>query len=516
MSRRTVPNLIKIAEFPDPITAMYFCKASGERKAPSPRTDRPAAERSFARQARLLYTQFPLDAVVSLLIAPVLALLVWDEVPSTALWCWLTLLEATVAMRLALIYAFRRGVHLNNEEDAGRWIDRYVWTCLASGLIWGGTVALLSNSTVLIHDLLIVLALGGILMSGLLALTPVLRAYLAQALPLAALPIFWLFWQADPMRIVLGSAGLLYLALAIRLAYGHHRVLMRALRLELENSALSESCLKARDEAEQRGRRQEHMALTLQRQQTLLAHASRLNTLGEMASGLAHEIKQPITAITLYAEAGLARLRDGAPEMDEWREMLEKITAQSARASAIIQRVRHFARCDQLQYAPVCVHDLLDEIADFLNLEAERHAIRIRYDASSTLPPVLADALQIQQVILNLVRNAIDAMSSDESVGHIVLAARLEQTMVEITVQDAGPGLEPGIANQLLRPFFTTKPYGLGLGLPISQAIIEAHGGRLWVTVNSGPGVTFHFTLPVADNADCPENVSAHMSVEAG
>ena len=129
---------------------------------------------------------------------------------------------------------------------------------------------------------------------------------------------------------------------------------------------------------------------------------------------------------------------------------------------------------------------------------------------------MLADALQIQQVILNLVRNAIDAMSSDDSVGKIVLAAHLDQKVVEITVQDTGPGLEPGIASQLLHPFFTTKPYGLGLGLPISQTIIEAHGGRLWVTANSGPGVTFHFTLPVARKTDCPENAPANLSIETG
>ncbi|MCB1820873.1 MAG: hypothetical protein KDI73_04740 [Candidatus Competibacteraceae bacterium] len=211
----------------------------------------------------------------------------------------------------------------------------------------------------------------------------------------------------------------------------------------------------------------------------------------------------------------MARLRDGEPEVDELREILEKIAAQDARASAIIQRIRHFARCDRLQYAPVRIHDLLDEIADFLNLEAERHAIRIRYDVPSTLPLVLADALQIQQVILNLVRNAIDAMSAGAGVGKIVLAARLDQKVVEITVQDTGPGLEPGIASQLLHPFFTTKPYGLGLGLPISQSIVEAHGGRLWVTTNAGPGVTFHFTLPVAGKADRPENAPAILSVEA-
>jgi len=494
---------------------MHFCTAAGELKTLSPSTPLSLGEGGFAQQARLLYTQFPLDAIAGLLIAPALALMVWNTVPQKILLIWLAFIEATVVIRLALIFVFQRRVH-PEERDATRWINRYAWACLASGLGWGSTVTLLNHPTSLMYDLLIVLALGSILISGLLALTPVLKVYLAQALPLSLPPILWLLWQGDPTHIVLGLAGLLYLLLAVRLARCHHQTLAQSLQLSLKNKALFQSCAEAREAVEQHDRRQARMALVLQRQQTLLAHASRLNTLGEMASGLVHEINQPITAITLYTEAGLAQLRDCESNADKLRETLEKIAAQSARASAIIQRIRHFARCDKLQYAPVRIHDLLDEIADFLNLEAERHTIRIRYDAPSTLPPVLADALQIQQVILNLVRNAIDAMSSSESVGRIVLAAHLDQKVVEITVQDTGPGLEPGIASQLLHPFFTTKPYGLGLGLPISQTIIEAHGGRLWVTANSGPGVTFHFTLPVASKMDRSENAPANLSIETG
>ena len=249
------------------------------------------------------------------------------------------------------------------------------------------------------------------------------------------------------------------------------------------------------------------MSATAQRQQTLLAHASRLNTLGEMASGLVHEINQPITAINLYAEASLTRLRNQAAESAEIQETLEKIAAQSARASAIIQKIRRFAHQGKLQYSRVRVHELLDEIADFLNLEAQRHAIRISYDASPELPLVLADGLQVQQVILNLVRNAIDAMDNSQGDARIiVVSARSDQEVVEIAVKDTGTGLNPDTVSQLLHPFFTTKPNGLGLGLPISQTIIEAHGGRLWATANSGTGATFHFTLPIASCADRPEH----------
>lgn len=258
---------------------------------------------------------------------------------------------------------------------------------------------------------------------------------------------------------------------------------------------------------------QERMAATAQRQQSLLAHTSRLNTLGEMASSLAHEINQPVTAISLYAEAGLTRLQTGAFEPAELQQALEKIAAQSLRVQTIIQHIRHFARQSKPQYTAVGADGLLSDITDFLKLEARRHQVRIRHKIAPNLPLVLADALQIQQVILNLVRNAVDAIGDSEGMRTITVSAQPGQDTVEITVQDTGPGLAPDILGQLLHPFFTTKPDGLGLGLSISQSIIEAHGGRLWATANPGPGVTFHFTLPVAHCVIPPERTSAEIRV---
>lgn len=260
---------------------------------------------------------------------------------------------------------------------------------------------------------------------------------------------------------------------------------------------------------------QERMAEAAQRQQTLLAHASRLNTLGEMASGLVHEINQPITAITLYAEAGLNQARNDALGPAEARETLEKITAQTARAHSIIQHIRHFARQGKPQYATIQINDVLEDITDFLNLEARRRQLDLRYDIAPELPRVRADALQVQQVILNLVHNAVDATGAGEGCRTITLYARPARETVEIMVQDTGPGLDPEVIGQLLNPFFTTKPDGLGLGLPISQAIVEAHGGRLWATPNSGPGLTFHFTLPFATPAAVPEHAAEALSLDA-
>ena len=261
---------------------------------------------------------------------------------------------------------------------------------------------------------------------------------------------------------------------------------------------------------------QERMAEAAQRQQTLLAHASRLNTLGEMASALVHEINQPITAINLYAEAGLTRVHNAALGPAEAQATLEKIIAQTDRARAIIQRIRHFARQGKPHYATVQLNDVLADIADFLNLEARRHQIDLRYDLAPELPPVRADALHVQQVLFNLVRNAMDALCANAGLAArpLAISARAAGREVEVAVQDGGPGLAPEGLDPLLRPFFTTKPDGLGLGLSISQSIIEAHGGRLWATANPGPGVTFHFTLPIAAPA-APEPAPEPVALSA-
>lgn len=471
----------------------------------------PLAQRIQAQQVRLLYAQAPLGSIASLLIAPMLTLILWDAIAHPMLLIWLTLLEITLLVRLTLTIRFQYCP--NVDADPARWVTRYMHACAASGVCWGGTVILLMFSPSLIYDSFIALVLGGVLMGGVLTMTPVLNVYLAYALPLILPPIVWLLLQDDLIHATMGATGFLYLVLAIGTAHRYSQTLIHSLRLALSNSELAQSCAAAQKQTEEHCQRlaealkqKERVSATAQRQQTLLAHASRLNTLGEMASGLVHEINQPMTAINLYAEACLTQTRNPAPQIAEIEETLEKILAQSVRASAIIQKIRRFARQGKPQYARVRIHELLEEIADFLNLEARHHAIQINYDASPELPPVMADGLQIQQVILNLVRNAIDAMSESSGERIIDITARSEQEVVEVAVCDTGPGLNPDVVGQLLNPFFTTKPNGLGLGLPISQTIISAHGGRLWAASNPGAGATFHFTLPVARRSDHPES----------
>ena len=647
---------------------------------PDPAVD-PLDLRIRAEQVRLLYAQAPLGTIASLLIAPMLALALWEVAPRAVLLIWLALLEAVILIRLLLTLVFQRRAP-NETGPLDAWATRYVWACAASGVGWGGCVVLLALAPSLVYEAFIALILGGVLMGGVLTMTPVLSAYVAYALPLALPPVLWLLLQDDPLRVAMGASGILYLLLALGTAHRYHQTLTQSLRLALDNLGLAQASARAKEHAEEISRRlveqqaelrggvqamrelyevistprrrpgeqiqamlamgcqrfgltvgilshiederyeivqaiapdgslapgdcfalaetycretlraeeplaferasagpgrqhpcyrrfgleaylgapvrvggrcygtlnfsdvhprptpfttvdreliqlmaqwvggaleQEQMAAAAQKQQTLLAHASRLNTLGEMASGLAHEINQPITAITLYSEVGLARLRQAPTEPADLRETLEKIAAQSARAQAIIQQVRHFARQGKPQYAAVRVDELLDDIADFLSLEARRHHVQLRQDLAPNLPPALADTLQVQQVILNLVRNAVDAIADSQGPRAIIVSARQDQSFIQLAVRDTGSGVAPDLLGQLPHPFFTTKADGLGLGLSISQSIVEAHGGRLWATPNAdGPGVTFHFTLPVATRASACEPPVAALSLETG
>jgi len=232
-----------------------------------------------------------------------------------------------------------------------------------------------------------------------------------------------------------------------------------------------------------------------------LTQFSRLSTMGEMAAGLAHEINQPLTAIATYAQA-CQRLLAQHPEAgtDDVRNALEQISQQSLRAGEVIRRLRNFVRNREVKRELVDCRSLLDELSTLAGADARLHDVMLRIDCASDLPVVHADAVQLQQVVLNLVRNAIDAMA-DVPAGQreINLSAALNSDGdVEIAVSDRGPGLSSQAVEQLFRPFFTTKPGGTGLGLAISLSIVRAHGGRLWYTPAQRGGARLQFTLPVA------------------
>jgi two-component system, LuxR family, sensor kinase FixL len=234
--------------------------------------------------------------------------------------------------------------------------------------------------------------------------------------------------------------------------------------------------------------------------QERLTHFSRLSTMGEMAAGLAHEINQPLSAITMYAQACQRFMRSSTRDDADVLEALEQISAQALRAGEVIRRLRQFVKNREVKREPVDCGRLLDDLRTLAETDARLHNVRLRIDAEDDLPTVYADPIQLQQVVLNLVRNAIDAMSdAPETRREVVLSTRLSpEGEIEIVVADHGSGLAPEAAEHLFNPFFTTKSGGTGLGLAISRSIVRAHGGRLWHTPNEGMGARFHFTLPVS------------------
>ena len=234
-----------------------------------------------------------------------------------------------------------------------------------------------------------------------------------------------------------------------------------------------------------------------------LTHVARLSTLGEMTTGLAHEINQPLTAITMYAQAAERFLAATPPVLDEVAAALLQISTQSLRAGEIIRRLRDLVRNRARHEELLDPNSVVRELAVLAETDARMHAVQISNQLGAGLPQVLGDTVQLQQVLLNLVRNAIDAVTQTPGCErHIILRTARCAAGVEISVSDPGPGLDPAIRDRLFEAFATTKPEGTGLGLAISRSIVESHGGHLGWRANLPQGSCFYFTLPAVSGAE--------------
>ncbi len=228
-----------------------------------------------------------------------------------------------------------------------------------------------------------------------------------------------------------------------------------------------------------------------------LAHVNRVTTMGELTASLAHEIKQPITATVANASACLRWLQRDQPDLEEACEATRRIVEDGKRAGDIIEHLRSLYTKSSPERELVDVNEIVREMVALLRGEANRYAISIRTDLADDLPRIPADRVQLQQVLMNLMLNAIEAMK--ETGGVLTVKSQLDQAgRLLISVSDTGVGLPAEKTDQIFNAFFTTKPRGSGMGLAISRSIIESHGGRVWATANDGRGATFHFTLPIA------------------
>jgi two-component system, LuxR family, sensor kinase FixL len=233
-----------------------------------------------------------------------------------------------------------------------------------------------------------------------------------------------------------------------------------------------------------------------------LAHAGRVTLLGQLASSLAHELNQPLGAILRNAEAAEMLLKAATPDLDEIRAIVADILRDDRRAGKVIDRLRALLKRRSVDFQPLSLDGLIQDVISLVRPDAAARHVALHYLPISELPPAVGDRVQLSQVLLNLIVNGMDAvMESPEGRRRIVIETRaLETGMVEVLVSDSGPGVAPTVIDRLFEPFFTTKSQGMGMGLPVSRTIIEAHGGRLNAE-NREHGATFRFTLVAARDA---------------
>jgi PAS domain S-box-containing protein len=230
-----------------------------------------------------------------------------------------------------------------------------------------------------------------------------------------------------------------------------------------------------------------------------LVRVGRFTAMGELAASIAHEVNQPLCAIVSNAQAVQRMLTGLGVFVEEAREALQDIVQDSLRASAVITRIRGYLRKAPDQPAPVDVNDLLREVAALLRGEMSRRGVAVVLELAETLPAVLGQRIQLQQVVLNLMANGADAMERVVRDQRVLVVRSTADTAgtVTVAVRDAGTGIDPGTRDKIFDPFFTTKPWGMGMGLAICKSIVEAHGGRIWASPNDDWGTTVQFTLPL-------------------
>ena len=297
-------------------------------------------------------------------------------------------------------------------------------------------------------------------------------------------------WLFDIALSAVLNAGRFDLGFYAGRVYGLMAAALVLLVLLIENSAVYARMARS-FEAERVLRNRQLTEL-----QAELIHVSRLTELGQMVSALAHEVNQPLTAAGSYIRAGRRLVR--ASDVGKADEALQKAVDQVTRASEVIQRLRQFVRKADAQRGPEDIRQVVEEATALALLGTEGRGVGLEMDFSPDTPPVFVDKVQIQQVLVNLIRNAVEAMQTSPRRELMIRTAKSADRMVEVSVADTGPGLPDDVRQKLFQPFVTTKAAGMGVGLSICRGIVEAHGGRMWLAQGTQVGADFRFTLPAA------------------
>ena len=241
----------------------------------------------------------------------------------------------------------------------------------------------------------------------------------------------------------------------------------------------------------------------LQVTRTELARVVRITTIGELAASIAHEVNQPLAAVVANADACVAWLARDNPDLAEARAAAERTTQGATRASEVIGRIRSLINKTAAERARVEINQIIGEVVALAERQASKNEVSVEIDLAPNLSPIFGDRIQLQQVILNLMLNGIESMTgvSDRSRRLVIRSQMQDADQVRVSVEDSGSGVKAEIMGRLFEPFFTTRSQGIGMGLPISRSIIEAHGGRLWAESTVNQGSVFQFTLPRGGNA---------------
>jgi C4-dicarboxylate-specific signal transduction histidine kinase len=314
-------------------------------------------------------------------------------------------------------------------------------------------------------------------------------------------PIFSLELN-DPLDIValivfLGTALLITRVMSQR---KRAEAALQKVLAELESKVRERTAELAKSNDDLRGeiRERQRAQEALQKAQAELAHVARVMTLGELTASISHEVNQPIAAVVTNGQVCLRLLALETPRPDDVRTTVERIVRDAHRASEVIQRIRALAKRTEPQMLSLDINEVIREAIMLVQREVLSHGVSLRTELASALPPVLGDRIQLQQVVINLLINGVEAMApvTDRPRDMLIRSQQPEAGQVLVAVQDSGIGIDSETAERLFSAFFTTKPSGMGMGLSISRSIIRAHGGRLWVSPNPDHGAAFQFTVP--------------------
>lgn len=312
-----------------------------------------------------------------------------------------------------------------------------------------------------------------------------------------------LFWNEVRVSPVRNENGKLTHFIGVMNDYTEHKQAKEALQkahdeLEVRVEERTAELFKANEALKREIGERKRAEDQARKHQAELAHVQRIATMGEMATGLAHEINQPLTAVVNYSRACLIMLDSGCRDTDRLRKAMNEASENGLRAGQIIQRLRNFVRKRDSHRTKLDINQVIKRVVKFLEDEARNHNIIIHLNLADPLPNVVADAIQIEQVLLNLIKNSFDSLRNNGSSPREVIidSNTSQQSEIEVVIVDTGPGFSPEASKRLFEPFYTTKAQGLGMGLSISRSIVEAHGGQIRISESDDGGPKICFSIP--------------------